>query len=110
VQKLFPRMLPDGIAKQRVIVAAAEPVSAAILLVCPTAREIGKAHDLVIDDCLIANSRTEDPVSTALQTIDDPLQTVRLDHKLGTGRVYYCLLRRIPPLLCDLFSSKSALR
>jgi hypothetical protein len=86
-------MLPNRIAKQQLIVSAPEPVSPAILLVCPTAREIRERRDVVIGDCLIADCRTDDPVTTPLQPIDDPLQPTLLDRELGGGYFPYCLLR-----------------
>ena len=70
MQKLLPRMRPDGIAEQRVVVAASEPVAPAVLLVGPTRRQVGERDDIVIDDRLIAHGRADDAIAPLLEEIE----------------------------------------
>jgi hypothetical protein len=60
MQKLLPRMRADRIAEQRVVLAAAQPVMPALLLVAPAARQIGERSDVVIDDRPVAHGRPDD--------------------------------------------------
>ena len=62
---LLPRVRPDRIAEQGLVVPAPESVVAAVLLVGQANRQIRRAADLVIHDRVIANGRTDNRVPVA---------------------------------------------
>ena len=70
VQELLPRMRPDGIAEQRIVVAALQSVMPALLLVGPAARQIGERGDVVVDDRPVAHRRPEDAVAAPTQRVE----------------------------------------
>ena len=63
MKKFLPGMRADGVTEQCVVVAAAETVMAATLLVGPTARKIGERSDVIVYDGLIANCRANNPIT-----------------------------------------------
>jgi hypothetical protein len=50
VEEALPRLGPHGVAEERVVVSALQPVAARVLLVRPAGREVGCRGDLVVDD------------------------------------------------------------
>jgi len=83
MQETLPRVRPDGIAEERRIGARLEPVSPAVLPIGPPDREIIKDRNPVVDDRAIPHGRADHPVATALEGIDDSLQSVTLDRQFG---------------------------
>ena len=83
VQELFPRLGAHGVAEQRVIAAAGQPIASAVLLVGPPARQVGDAVDVVVDDGPAVERRTDEAVAPAAQHVEERLQPAG-----GRGEVF----------------------
>ena len=55
-------MRPDDVAEQRLVVAARQPVVAAVLLVGDAARQVVDGFNVIVDDRLVADRRTDDTI------------------------------------------------
>ena len=67
VQEFLPGMRADGIAEERLVVAADDTVVSAVLLVGPAFGQVGDRVDIVVDDRLVAQRRPENAVAARLQ-------------------------------------------
>ena len=74
---LLPRVRPDRIAEQGLVVATAEPVVAAVLLVGPADRKIRRPADLVIHDRVVANRRSDDRVAWRVSAPNNSSKSLR---------------------------------
>ncbi len=85
VQEALPRMRPDGISEQRVILAPGEAVGTAVLRVGPACRQIGDRGDVVIDDSLVAQRGADDAEAAAAQRRKQGVEPVAVDHGCGVA-------------------------
>ena len=85
VQELLPRMRSDGVAEQRLIIAAYEPVGPAVLLVGPAARQVVDGGDVVIDDRLVADRRADNTVAALPERIEQDLEPIGSQDSLLRG-------------------------
>ncbi len=101
MQKFLPRMRTDGIAEKRLVVAAHEPVAPAVLLVGPAPRQIGERDDIVVDDGLVANGRTDHAIAPPPQRVNQRLQP--LDRRHGRlGGVHRACLDLVSTASCPM--------
>ena len=74
----LPRVRADVVAEQRLVVAAAQAVVAAVLLVGPADRQIRARADLLVDDRTIAHGRTDHRVAATVQRREQLVERVAL--------------------------------
>ena len=91
VQEPLPGLRADRVAEQRLVVAAAQPVGAAVLLVGPADREVVAAGDLVVDDRAVAHRRADQLEAALAQGREElvertPVDRDRLRHSAGRHR------------------------
>src|SRR5580698_605497 len=96
MQEAFPRMRPDIVAEQRLIIAAVQPILAAILLIGPAGGQIGYALDIIIHDGLVAQRRADDTKPVTTQRTNEAVKPVGRDDGL-------LLVLHVPgPALCNV--------
>ncbi len=69
-------MRADGVAEQRRVVAAAQPVVAAVLLVGPARGQVSARAKLVVDDRLLAHRRSHDRVAAGAEGVEEPVEVL----------------------------------
>src|SRR5581483_1496229 len=83
----LPRVRPDGVPEQRVVLSAAKPVRACFLLVRPARRERPDAGEVVVDDRAVPDGRAEHAIAARSQRPDQPFEAVDPDDG-GARRVH----------------------
>ena len=81
-QEPLPRMRADGVAEEGVVLAPLQSVAAGSLLVRPARRERGGRGQLVVDDRLLPEGRSDDRVPAVAKGIEQEVQVVGLDDDL----------------------------
>ena len=81
VQEALPGMRADGIAEQRGVIAPAQAIMAAVLLVGPARRQVVEQLDVVIDDRLVAPGGAEQAKALRAQGGDQRGKAVQADHR-----------------------------
>ena len=82
-QILLPRVRSDGIAEIGLVVAAAEPIGASLLLVGPADGQLLEPAHLVEDDRPLRDGRPDDRVALLPEAVDDPAQVGLVDDELS---------------------------
>ena len=98
MQKLFPGMRPDRIAKHGVVGAPLEAVFAGVLAIGPADRQLIELGHRVIDDSAVANGRRDHAIAAITEQVDQPVQIGACDRQLRTdcnGRLGIIRLRDI---------------
>ncbi len=93
----LPRVRADVVAEQGLVVATAQPVVAALLLVGPADRQVSATVDLVIDDRAIAHGRTEHGVAATMQRCEKLIERIALQ-RVGAWLTHAHLFSRSPAL------------
>jgi hypothetical protein len=83
MEKFLPGMRPDGVAEDGVVVAAAQAVTSAVLLVRPGSRQVAERGDIVIDDRLARDGWAEDAVAAPTQRLEQGRQSIFREHGMG---------------------------
>ena len=87
-QPALPRVRPDRVAEQRLVVAALEPVGGRLLHVGPADGQLVGRGDLVVHDRTVADGRPDDAVATIAEDADESVEAVEVDDGgRGMGQV-----------------------
>ncbi len=94
--KALPRVRADGIAEQRLVVAAGEPVVPAVLLVGPPHRQVGGGPQLAVDDRAVGDGRADHGVPASRERSEELVEALALEDvnsahvTAGTGTKTRC--------------------
>jgi hypothetical protein len=83
MQEPLPRLRTDGKAEQRIVVAMIQVIPARLLPLGPAHRQVPQALDCVVDNGAVAHGRPQHLTAPAAQRVDQGLQAVACDDRVG---------------------------
>src|SRR5690348_14170044 len=81
MQKALPGVRTNIVSEQCRVVTAPNPVVPSLLLVSPAGRQVGYSFNVVVDDGLVTQTRSNDAKAVISQPRNQARQSLRRDHR-----------------------------